>query len=85
MAKVQICPKFEKCPLYNEKMKLFSQEVLEIYKRNYCLAGEENFSKCKRYIVAQITKVSPPVDILPNSLFSIEEIIEKMKSQGLIK
>ncbi len=82
MSEIGICPKFEACPIYNEKITLYSQETLEIYKRNYCMAGEENYTKCKRYIFAQQTGQPAPLFVLPNSLLSVEQILEKMKQEG---
>ncbi len=78
---VEICPKFEKCPIYNREVSLLSERTLEIYRRNYCMAGRENYTKCKRYIVAEKIGKAAPVNILPNSTYTVEEIIEMIQNQ----
>ncbi len=77
---IEICPKFQKCPIYNEQIHLYSQETLDIYKRNYCLAGREKFSQCKRFQVAEATGRPAPSWVLPNSMLTVEEIIKKMEN-----
>ncbi len=79
---IELCPKFETCPLYNEQMSLFSPETLDIYKRSYCLAGKENFTKCKRYQVSETAGTPPPMWVLPNSMLTVEEIIKRMKEDS---
>ncbi len=81
MAQIEICPKFEKCPIYNREVSLLSEKTLEIYRRNYCMAGRENYTKCKRYIVAERIGKPAPVNILPNSTLTVEQIIEMMQKE----
>ncbi len=78
---LQICPKTEKCPIFNGILK--GTEFTETYKKLYCEAGEEGRSKCRRFQVAEAVGVCPP-NILPNSTKSVEEIIKSMKEQGII-
>ncbi len=82
MPEISICPKFEGCPIYNEKITLYSQQTLEIYKHNYCMAGEENYTKCKRYIFVQETGKPAPLFVLPNSELSVQEILQKMEQDN---
>ncbi len=80
---VSICPKFEKCPIFREKLNL-NKDTLEIYKNKYCFGGEQGYSQCRRFIIAQKTHTPPPTYVLPNSLMTDEEIIERMKNDGLL-
>jgi hypothetical protein len=75
-----ICPKTEKCPIFNGILK--GTEFTETYKNLYCLAGEEGRNKCRRFQVAQKCGSCPP-DILPNSTKKLDQIISAMKAQGL--
>lgn len=76
-----LCPKTVKCPIFNGILK--GTEYTETYKKLYCEAGEEGIKRCRRFQVAEKVGVCPP-DILPNSSKSIDEIIDKMKAQGVI-
>ncbi len=77
-----ICPKYKTCAIFNGKAGI---EAENIYKKSYCDAGEEKYSICKRFIVSEKTKTAPPIDIMPNSFYSVDEIIEIMREDGLIK
>ena len=74
----QICPKAEKCPIFVGGV-LQRKESEEIYRSLFCTAGEEKYTTCKRYIVANKTGLEVPLDILPNCFKSTEEIIEMIK------
>ena len=50
--------------------------VIDDYKRQYCYAGKESWESCKRFQVRGIVGKCP-LDILPDSPMSAEEIIEK--------
>ena len=74
-----ICERSAKCPIYNEILK--SNEIMiDTYKGLYCNAGQENYSKCKRYQVSKIIGWCPG-NILPNSQISIEDIVKEAKAQ----
>jgi hypothetical protein len=76
-----ICPKTPKCPIFNGILQ--GTEYTETYKKLYCEAGEEGRKKCTRYQVS--LKVGKcPENVLPNSLKSVEEIIEEMRKKGEI-
>ena len=77
-----LCPKTPKCPIFNGILK--GTEFTDTYKKLYCEAGEESRNRCRRYQVALKVGMCPP-DILPNSSKTVEEIIELMKKQGLVK
>jgi len=78
---LEICPKYRKCPIFLGKPGSSAQGT---YKNMYCTAGTDKFTTCKRYIVSEKTKVAVPHDIMPNSFFSVEEILEIMREDGLI-
>ena len=74
------CPKVVKCPLFNGIL-LKRSTSEDVYKNLYCNAGKEKWSNCKRYMVAE--KVGKCADwILPNSTFTVDQIIVKMKEKG---
>lgn len=76
-----ICPKFEKCPIFINNVVL-DEDRSKTYRRLYCEAGETEYSKCKRYIVAEKLGKPIPEKYLPNCLLSIEEIIRRMESES---
>jgi hypothetical protein len=69
---IDICPSSEKCPIFNGILK--GKEFTTIsYKRLYCENGEQGRLNCRRWQVKQkYGKV--PIDLLPNSMKSVEEI-----------
>jgi hypothetical protein len=77
-----VCPKTPKCPIFNGILK--GTEFTGTYKKLYCEAGEEGRLRCRRFQVALRTGMCPP-DILPNSSKTVDEIISKMKEEGLVK
>lgn len=75
------CEKSPKCPIYSGILQ--SNEILtQTYRKLFCDSGSEGKNKCKRYQVAQIMGSCPP-NILPNTHLTVDEIVGKMKSQGL--
>jgi len=77
-----LCPRTEKCPLFNNNL-LKRPESADVYRKMFCTAGVEGYTKCKRYIVSE--KVGKCADfIMPNSTYSIDQIIERMKREQLI-
>ena len=74
-----LCPKTPKCPLFEGSL-LKRAESAESYKNLYC---KGKYPECKRYIVSE--KVSRSADfVMPNSSMTIDQIIERMKKEGLI-
>lgn len=66
------CPNSEKCPIFTEK--LSSKEyTAKSYRVQYCEAGEEKWSACKRFMTKKKYGKCPP-DLLPNSLKTVDEI-----------
>lgn len=72
----QLCKNFEKCPIYAGVLK-DKLATSTGYKKQYCEAGEQGWLACKRYQVKERTGKCPP-NLLPNSIQSIEEIINSM-------
>ncbi len=71
------CPKVEKCPIF-QKGVLMSEKTGESYKNIYCLTDRHNI--CKRFLAAQLTKKPIPVQVLPNTVISAEEIVKRIDS-----
>lgn len=75
------CPYLKTCPLFNGKL-LKRESSARTYKNLYC-NSTGRYKECKRYIVAQ--KAGKSADfVMPNSSYTVEEIIEKMRKDGLI-
>jgi hypothetical protein len=70
------CPNTPKCPIFSGVLK--GTEYTDVYKRLYCLAGEQGRNNCRRFQVAQKTGVCPP-GVLPNSTKTADEIIAEMR------
>ena len=81
---INICPKQAVCNLFNDKITTFKSKMsLEIYKKLYCNAKDDYWKDCKRLAVYR--KKGKCADfVMPNSSFTIEQIIDKMKEQGII-
>ncbi len=81
---MEICPKYKKCPIFIGESTT-NENTEEIFRNLYCKAGKDKYIMCLRYLVAEKTGVAPPKNILPNSNFSIDEIILLMEEIGLMK
>lgn len=78
---IQICPNTPQCPIFNGVLK--GTQYTETYKSLYCESGEVGRNKCMRFLVKQ--KVGKcPANVLPNSIKTLDEIIEDMKQKGEI-
>lgn len=71
----EVCPNFEKCPIYNDILK-DKETTANAYKKQYCEANKESWMRCKRYQVKEKYGKCPP-NLLPNSSLSIEEIAKR--------
>jgi hypothetical protein len=76
-----LCPKTPACPIFNGILK--GTEYTEVYKKQYCEAGEAGRNNCRRFQVASVAGKCPP-NILPNSSKTVEVIITEMKKAGLV-
>ena len=79
MAEV-ICPKYTGCPIFTEKAPV-EERYLTFYKNLYCKAGRKGFTRCKRYIVSEKAGKAAPAYIMPNSFYTIEEIIQIIEEE----
>jgi hypothetical protein len=78
---INYCPKTANCALFNNNL-LKREESAETFKNLYCKSST-NHKNCKRYIVSE--KVGKCADfVMPNSSYTVDEIIGKMKEKGLI-
>jgi hypothetical protein len=75
------CPKTPACPIFNGILK--GTEFTEVYRKQYCLAGEEGRNRCRRFQVATKAGKCPP-NVLPNSTKTVDDIIAEMKKNGLL-
>ena len=66
------CKNSPKCPIYGGLLKGMSFTAAA-YRQQYCDAGTEGWTRCRRYQVKERTGVCPE-NILPNSSKSVEEI-----------
>jgi hypothetical protein len=78
---METCPKTPKCPLFNDGL-LKRQESADTYKKLYCNSTDK-YRECKRFIIAEKAGKCPPF-VLPNSSLSVDEILERMKNEGLL-
>jgi len=74
-----LCPKTPACPIFNGILK--GTEFTEVYKKQYCEAGETGRKRCRRFQVASVIGKCPP-NILPNSTKTAEQIIDEMKKDA---
>ena len=71
-----ICKNYEKCPIYSGVL-VGKDVTAKSYKRQYCEAGEQGWTACKRFQVKERTGKCPP-DLLPNSFKDIEAIVAEI-------
>jgi hypothetical protein len=76
-----MCPKTPACPIFNGILK--GTEFTEVYKKQYCEAGEAGRNRCRRFQVATATGKCPP-NVLPNSSKTKDQIVAEMKNAGVI-
>lgn len=72
----KVCKNYEKCPIYTGVL-LGKEFTARSYRMQFCDAGEQGWSTCKRYLVKEKCGKCPP-DLLPNSFKSVDEIISSM-------
>jgi len=76
-----ICPKTPTCVLFNDNL-LKRKESAETYKLLFCRT-DEKYKQCKRYMISERVGKCPYF-VMPNSSLSIDNIIERMKREGLL-
>ena len=76
-----ICPKYRNCRLFNGHL-LKRKQSEEAYKNLYCQNyTEKNWEQCKRYQVSERIGETPDW-VMPNSGYSIDEIVQKLKTEN---
>lgn len=76
----QICPKAEKCPVFN----VIEGTMLQMsYKNLFCKAGPQAYQACKRFQLSERHGIVPE-DLLPNDERHVDEIEECMRKDGLL-
>lgn len=74
---IEVCPLLEKCPIFVKGV-LYNERSSRAYKNLYCLNANK-FKQCKRYMVSLVINGTVPENVLPNSVLSVDEIIEQIK------
>ncbi len=69
------CPKVAKCPIFQEGV-LINKFTGDSYKKIYCTTLKHK--ECKRFLVSKIYNKPIPVQVLPNSFFSVDDIVKKL-------
>ena len=72
-----LCEKLEKCPFYNDKMKMDSG-VGAMYKKKYC---EGDKTICARYIVATQLGAEYVGNLYPNMNDAANKLLEEHKKR----
>jgi hypothetical protein len=79
-----VCPKMENCPIFVGSAfegSNISEILKDMYKRSFCKAGVERYGSCKRFIAANQLGMPIPMNVMPNSERTVEEIAEMIKKQ----
>lgn len=79
MSSDNICPKSDKCSIFNTP--LGGEIITKSYRNQYCYNGLRGRNNCKRYLVWQRVG-NAPINLLPNDRKSIDYIINEMKEKG---
>jgi len=74
------CEYLRKC-LYGSQVFKGNDQIIGIYKKLFCEAGESKIASCKRYQVMKESGICPS-HILPNTLSSVESIIGKAQKES---
>jgi hypothetical protein len=73
------CKNIRKC-LYGSQVFKGNEQITKIYKDLFCEAGDNKISTCKRYQVLNMVGYCPSY-VLPNSMSTIDNIIDKMDKE----
>lgn len=76
MIQTKECPKVAKCPIFKEGV-LMNKMTGESYKNIYCL--KEKHLECKRFLAAAKCSKPIPIQVLPNSFFTVDQIVKKVE------
>lgn len=79
MSSDNICPKSEKCSIFNTP--LGGELITQAYRNQFCYNGLRGRNNCKRYLVWQRVGNSPLL-LLPNDRRSVDAIVGEMNEKG---
>lgn len=74
------CEYLRKC-LYGSQVFKGNDQIIGIYKKLFCEAGESKITSCKRYQVIKESGICP-THILPNTKSPVEKIIGEALSES---
>jgi len=69
------CRLCNRCDLFNGDINL-PEDTRIMYKYHYCLAKENRWEQCKRFIFENINGYCPDF-VMPNSLLTLDQIWQK--------
>lgn len=72
------CPNYKGCQIIYVEGFVKSIEKRAFYIKEFCKASEKCWSACKRYQTKKILNICPDF-ILPDSVFTIDEILDKIE------
>ncbi len=75
------CKYIDECSIFQNGV-LISERTGQAYRDVYCF-NPKKIVECKRYLVVKKTNIPIPDYVLPNTSFSPETIIEKIKRELL--
>jgi len=74
------CPSYTGCQLILIDGFASTPPGKEFYERTYCVAGEDNWNRCKRYQTKKTLNLCPDF-LMPDSPFSLDEILDKLEEE----
>ncbi|MFH2096711.1 MAG: hypothetical protein ABIJ16_13460 [Bacteroidota bacterium] len=80
--KMDICPNFENCKLVKVDGFVSDSLKLEFYLLMYCKSSDFNWNNCKRYLTKKRWHLCPDF-VMPDTMLSVEEIIDKYEEEEL--
>jgi hypothetical protein len=72
------CPNYKTCQIILIDGFASNPPGKDFYERTYCIAGEEYWSFCKRYLTKHTLNLCPDF-LMPDSSFSLDEILDKLE------
>ncbi len=76
------CPNYNLCKLVTVEGFIRDEIQLKKYLTDYCKAGDEKWSNCKRLIVKNILHFCPDF-VLPDSDLTPDQIIDKFDNENI--
>ena len=76
------CPNYNNCKLVNEVGFTGDELLRKNYISEYCQAGKAKWESCKRLIAKNTLNLCPDF-VLPDTMLSVDEIIDKFDDEQL--